>query len=77
MLNKGTEELVNLYNIVFIPRLKYGSVICLAFSSLIYFSCSFYKKNILFSYDICGVLGYMCAVNINFLLWINYFLIKS
>lgn len=23
MLNKGTEELVNLYNIVFIPPLKY------------------------------------------------------
>lgn len=65
MLNKGTEELVNLYNIVLIPSLKYGSVICLAFPSLIYFSV-FTKKFFLFSYDICGVLGYMCAANLNF-----------
>lgn len=77
MLNKGIEEFVNFYNIVFIFCLKYWLVMCLVFLFFIYFLCSFYKKNILFLYDICGVLGYMCVVNFNFLLWINYFLIKS
>lgn len=59
MLNKGTEELVNLYNIVLIPSLKYGSVICLAFSSLIYFSV--FTKKIFYFHTIFVVFWVICV----------------